>query len=244
MTSPAPALVTMGETLAAFSSDGLRPLRHAAHLSLGVGGAESNTAIGAARLGVKTAWIGRVGNDELGRLVTSQLAGEGVEVRASIDQNRPTALMLKSHRTSTLMNVDYYRQDSAGSRLSIEDLDPALISGASFLHISAITPGLSPGARAAVRTAISIAKETGVKVSIDLNYRAALWTPEQAGPDFRYLASQADVLFSTLSEARIAAPPARPKMRPRTSRKWVRIKSSSNKGRKAHCRSKMAISAP
>lgn len=205
-----PQLVTIGETLASISNPAATPLRHARHLDLGIGGAESNVAIGAARLGTSTAWVGRVGNDELGRLITRELSAEGVDVRCTIDDVHPTALMLKSHRTSTLMNVSYYRRSSAGSRLCKDDIDPTLITNAAVLHVSAITPALSPGAREAVHFAISTAKEAGVIVSIDLNYRAALWSTEEAAGEFQYLASVSDVLFATVEEAGIAVEASNP----------------------------------
>lgn len=201
-----PRLVTIGETLASISSSLPKPLRNSRQLELGIGGAESNVATAAARLGVDSAWLGRVGDDELGRLIVRELKGEGVDVRAVVDQTHPTALMLKSHRTSTLMNVNYYRRQSAGSRLAVADIDTALVSNASVLHVSAITPALSASARDAIRFAVSCARDAGVTVSVDLNYRAALWSPDEAGPEFRYLVSEADILFSTLEEARIASP--------------------------------------
>lgn len=210
--SPTPAvqLVTMGETLAALSSRRPRPLRHATSLDLSIGGAESNAAIAAARLGVRTAWVGRVGDDEFGRMVVRELTGEGIDVRAVVDEEHPTAVMLKSHRTSSRMTVDYYRKKSAGSHLCVEDLDLDLIRAASVFHVSAITPALSSSARDAVHLAISVAKEAGVTVSIDLNYRAALWTPVQASPEFQALAATADVVFATVQEAQITVPGSTP----------------------------------
>lgn len=199
-----PSLVTMGETLASLTNEKAQPLRHASHLSLAIGGAESNVAIGAARLGIPTAWIGRVGDDELGRLIINKLTGEGLHVEATNDPTKPTALMLKSRRTSGLMNVDYYRKHSAGSSLSPNDINPDLVRNARVFHVSAITPALSASARDAVHYAIDLAKEAGTKVSIDLNYRAALWDKEAAREEFHYLAASADILFSTFDEARIA----------------------------------------
>src|SRR5690349_7244050 len=78
-----PQLVTMGETMALLTQERPTPLRHTRTLELSVGGSESNVAIGASRLGVASAWIGRVGDDELGRLVTRELRAEGVRTFAS-----------------------------------------------------------------------------------------------------------------------------------------------------------------
>jgi 2-dehydro-3-deoxygluconokinase len=177
-----PALVTLGETMALFSSDRVGPLRHAATMRVGIAGAESNVAIGVRRLGHPAAWIGRVGSDELGHLVLGRLRAERVDVDAAVvDQDAPTGLMVKEHRTADLTRVVYYRRDSAGSRLEPGDLDEARIRAARVLHLTGITPALSATARAAVHAAAETARGAGVPVSLDVNYRAALWSPERTG---------------------------------------------------------------
>nr|BFE80362.1 hypothetical protein GCM10020093_029630 [Planobispora longispora] len=107
-------LVTLGETMALFTARRVGALRHARDFDLGVGGAESNVAIGVTRLGLRAAWIGRVGADEFGELVRSTLAGEHVDVsRAVVDPDAPTGLMVKGRRTADLVDVRYYRSASA-----------------------------------------------------------------------------------------------------------------------------------
>jgi 2-dehydro-3-deoxygluconokinase len=198
-----PQLVTMGETMALLTQERTTPLRHTRTLELGVGGSESNVAIGASRLGVTSAWIGRVGDDELGRLVTRELRAEGVRTFASEDPTRPTAIMLKAARTSRSVHVTYYRSNSAGSTLGPEDVDPALLSNAKVFHTSAITPALSETASVAVRESIEICRASGTLVSVDLNFRRALWSKSEAREEFRHLASKADIIFATEEEARI-----------------------------------------
>jgi 2-dehydro-3-deoxygluconokinase len=144
-----------------------------------------------------------VGADEFGDLIRSTLAGEGVDVRAVPDPRAPTGLMIKGRRTADLIDVRYYRKDSAGSRLSVADLDARLIRSARVLHVSAITPALSASAREAVRYAIGEARAAGVLVSLDVNYRRALWTPEEAGAWLRETVGDVDVLFATEPEGRL-----------------------------------------
>jgi 2-dehydro-3-deoxygluconokinase len=198
-------LVTFGETMALFGARRTGPLRFARDFDLGLGGAESNVAIGVTRLGHDAAWVGRVGTDEFGDLIRSTLAGEGVHVRAVQDPEAPTGLMIKGRRTADLIDVRYYRKDSAGSRLCAADLDPALIRSARVLHVSAITPALSASARDAVRHAIAEARAAGVLVSLDVNYRKALWTPAAAGAWLRETVGDVDVLFATEAEGRLIA---------------------------------------
>jgi 2-dehydro-3-deoxygluconokinase len=190
-------LVTLGETMAALSAPGVGPLRHHRHLDLHVGGAESNVAIGAVRLGGAAAWIGRVGDDELGDLVLTQLRGEGVDISGAVrDPDAPTGLMIESRRTESVSRVAYYRKGSAGSRLVPGDVPAHVVRGARVLHVTGITTALSAGARAATFAAVEEARGAGVPVSLDVNYRSALWPPEEAAAVLRELAVRADLLFA------------------------------------------------
>lgn len=195
-------VVTLGETMALLTADDVGPLRFTRSLTLGFGGAESNVAVGVARLGRTAAWMGTVGDDEFGRLILAGLRGEQVDVSAAtVDPDLPTALMVKERRTLRSRRVTYYREDLAGSRLHRDDLDLEAIRRARVLHVSAITPGLSQQAREAVGTAMAGAGEGGATVSLDLNYRSAVWPVDAAVPVMRDLARRADVLFASEREA-------------------------------------------
>ncbi|MEV8632020.1 sugar kinase [Streptosporangium sp. NPDC051023] len=199
-------LVTLGESMALFTARRTGLLRHARDFGLGVGGAESNLAIGVSRLGRSAAWIGRVGADEFGELLRSTLAGEGVDIRGMIvDPEAPTGLMVKNRRTAELVDVRYYRSGSAGSRLGPADLDVALLRSARVLHVTGITLALSASAAEAVRAAVTEARDAGVTVSMDINYRRALWTPDEASTALREIVTATDVLFATEAEARLIA---------------------------------------
>ncbi|MEV5704114.1 sugar kinase [Actinoallomurus sp. NPDC052274] len=199
-----PHLVTIGESLARLEGPAVGPLRHARTLDLGVAGAESNVAIGFRRLGGGAAWAGRVGDDEFGRLIQMTLAGQGVDVgRVIVDPVAPTALLIKERRTGRLTRVQYYRSGSAGSRLSPQDVPEDLIRRARVLHVTGITAALSDDAHAAVHAAVDTARAAGVPVSLDLNFRRALWTPAEAGARLRPLVMRSDVVFATEVEARL-----------------------------------------
>lgn len=201
---PAPYLVTIGETMALLTAEHPGPLAHVSTMGLGIGGSESNVAIGVQRLGGNAVWCGRLGADSLGQLVLREIRAEGVTVRITEDQAAPTGLMLKERRTLSTQKVSYYRAGSAGSRLAPGDLDPLLIAGASVLHVSGITAALSGSAAAAVRQAMETARANGVTVSFDLNYRANLWTGAAAGDSYRALIPLADVVFAGDEEAALA----------------------------------------
>lgn len=204
----APYLVTIGETMALLTAQHPGPLAHVSSMGLGIGGSESNVAIGVQRLGGTAVWCGRTGADSLGQLVRREIRAEGVTVRSIEDPSAPTGLMLKERRTMSTQKVSYYRAGSAGSKLTPEDLDSSLISGAAVLHVSGITPALSATAATTIREAIEIARSQGVTVSFDLNYRANLWTTDDARRSYQELIPLTDIVFAGDEEAVIATGPA------------------------------------
>ena len=198
MTSP--ALVCLGETMALVASARPGLLRHQRELLLGTGGSESNVAIGASRLGTATAWAGRVGDDELGELVLRDLRAERVDVRATVDPQRPTGLMVKERRAAGASRVWYHRTGSAGSALDVADLDRDLVERAGVLHVSGITFSLSDRARDTATTAVGWARAAGVAVSLDLNYRSRLWSAPEYAATLGGLLPHVDVVFGSPHE--------------------------------------------
>jgi 2-dehydro-3-deoxygluconokinase len=193
-----PEVVTFGETMAAMRSGG--PLRLGGTLDLSVAGAESNVAIGLARLGHSVAWAGRVGDDELGALVLRTLRAENVDVSEAVtDPVRPTGLIFFERRTGDITRVQYYRSGSAGSAL--EPGKPFIMPNApGFLHLTGITPALSQGAARAVTSAAQRAREAGREVSFDVNFRARLWSAADARAALRPLVPMSDVIFGSAAE--------------------------------------------
>ncbi|MEV8360363.1 sugar kinase [Microbacterium sp. NPDC076895] len=198
-----PGLVTLGETLGLLVAHEIGPLALAPSMKLSMGGAESNVAIGVARLGLPATWIGRLGQDPVGDLIERHLLAEGVRCIVHRD-SAPTALMFRERRTIGSTNVTYYRQDCAGSHLTPGDLPEGVIENAGLLHVTGITPALGAQPAAAVREAIRRAHAAGVPVSVDLNFRSKLWSAETAAPVFRELITNADIVFAGDDEARIA----------------------------------------
>lgn len=196
-------LTVLGETMASLSPDHVGPLRHARSLGLSAAGSESNVAIGVSRLGHRVSWVGRVGDDELGRLVLARLRGEDLDVRAVVDPDAPTGLMLKEQPVAGQGRVHYYRTGSAGSRLHPADLPEELLTTTRVLHSSGITLALSPTAREAVFRAVTRVRQAGGTVSFDLNHRARLWSAEEAGRTLREILPLADVVFASDDEARM-----------------------------------------
>lgn len=199
-------VVTLGETMALVRPTEVGSLRHASELALGVGGAESNVAIGLRRLGVASSWLGRVGDDPLGERVLRELRAEGVDVRGVVDPAASTGLMVKERPSASSTAVYYYRADSAGSRLHGDDIPGGWVEEASVLHVTGITALISHSARRCLESAIDRAQAAGVRVSFDVNYRSALETAETAGPIMRSIAERSDIVFGGPEELTLLYP--------------------------------------
>lgn len=204
--APAPEVVTFGETMAAMRAAG--PLRLGGPLQLSVAGAESNVAIGLARLGHRVSWAGRVGADELGALVLRTLRAESVDVSHAVTDTsgRPTGLLIFEPRLGDLTRVSYYRAGSAGSAVAPDDVLAALAPGPRVLHLTGITPALSPVAADAVRAAAQAASEAGIRVCLDVNFRSRLWTAGQARAALAPLLRCTDLLVASEDELPLVAP--------------------------------------
>jgi len=200
-------VVTLGECLVALVAAAPGSLAETTAFERHVAGAEANAAVGLARLGHEVAYIGRVGNDGFGTAIVRKLRGEGVNVdNVVVDDGAPTGLMIRERRALGAAHVLYYRSGSAGSRLGPADVDAAAGSfrGASWLHVTGITPALSPNARAAVERAIALARDARLTISLDLNLRRKLWSEAEAAVVFRDLAARADVVMGDEDEAALA----------------------------------------
>jgi 2-dehydro-3-deoxygluconokinase len=196
---------TLGEALGVVSAE---RLRHDTVARLDIGGAELITAIGLARLGHPAAWLGRLSADELGVRALTVLRGEGVDTsHVRTDEDAPTALVLRQKRVGRSAHVVRYRDRSAGSRLSPEDVPAEAVQAARILHVTGITPALSGTAWSAVHHAVKLARDEGVIVSVDVNHRPQLWPSlQEARESLTELAESADVLFVNPDELQLIEP--------------------------------------
>jgi 2-dehydro-3-deoxygluconokinase len=192
-------VVTVGETMALLSAlDASVASGSSYHLSFG--GAESNVAIGLARLGFKVAWVSALGTDSFGDMIHREISAEGVEVIAHRNPLRPTGLMVKNLSVGEDRLVSYYRSGSAASALNVSDLSEDLIGSARVLHLTGITPSLSTETRELTLDAARRAQALGVIVSLDLNYRPALWSEAMASAVLREVVTVSDIVFGSPDE--------------------------------------------
>lgn len=156
-----------------------------------VGGCPTNISVGTARLGLKSALITRVGNEQMGRFIREQLAREGVETRGiATDKDRLTALVLLSVEAEGVSPMIFYRSDCADMALDESNIDEALIASSRSIVVTG-THFSRPAAEAAQKKAIRLAKAHGGKVAFDIDYRPNLWGLAGHEEGFsRYVASE------------------------------------------------------
>ncbi|QHF25880.1 sugar kinase [Rathayibacter sp. VKM Ac-2804] len=187
----------MGETMAVLVPCG-GSVADADDFLVDAGGAESNVLAHAAALGVPVRWHSRLGADALGERVLRQLAERRIDVsRVVRDPGHPTGVYVKDPGRG----VSYYRAGSAAAHLDTADADAAPFDDVALLHLSGITAALSEPADRFLRRAALRARELGVPVSLDVNYRAALWSVADAAPVLAELVRLADVVFVGRDEA-------------------------------------------
>jgi len=150
-----------------------------------VGGSPTNTAIGAARLGLKVGLITRVGDDHMGRFIKEELVREGVDVGGVVgDPDRLTALVILGIRDQSRFPLIFYRENCADMALCAADIDTGYVQSAAALLING-THLSRPDVFEASTTAVRAIKAAGGRVVFDIDYRPVLWglAPRDDGED-------------------------------------------------------------
>lgn len=144
------------------------------------GGAPANVAVALARLGVHSAFVGKVGDDAFGHHLVETLNQEGVETRGmrTDDQARTTMAFIANPDPHTAEFL-FYRNPGADTRLRIEDLDRELLQGTKALHFGSLSLAEEP-IRSATQKAVQIVGDTGGLISFDVNFRPTLWSSPEA----------------------------------------------------------------
>lgn len=190
-------VLCVGEALIALAPEDGWSLETATALEVCEAGAEVSVAVHLARLGVPVRFAGLVGDDPWGGRIRNALAREGVDVSTlGIHRSAPTGMYLKNVGPNGT-TVHYYRRGSAAS--TMDHVPPAAHAGVGHIHLSGITPALAPQCARMIRQELT--HKEGRSVSFDVNYRRALWPPDQAAPVLGELARQADLVFVGLDEA-------------------------------------------
>ncbi len=145
------------------------------------GGAPANVAVAAARLGARSAFIGKVGDEAFGHHLTDVLRQESVEVRGMrFDEEARTGMAFIAKPDENTAEFVFYRNPGADMRLRADELDRGLLETTRAFHFGSLSLGQEPS-RSATLEAAKIAREAGALISFDVNYRPTLWnSPEEA----------------------------------------------------------------
>lgn len=193
-------VVALGETMLRFSPDGNDRLEQAANLHVHVGGSESNTAVGLARLGHKVAWLSRLTDNPLGRTIASTIRAQGVDVSHVVWTNRDRVglYFLESGPMPRGSRVIYDRENSAYAKFSVEELPVELFSRdrSRWLLVTGISLALGESTRRLIAHSVSLARQAGWKIAFDVNHRRLLCTSLEARDYFDELFRSCDLLFA------------------------------------------------
>jgi 2-dehydro-3-deoxygluconokinase len=193
-------VVTFGEAMIRLSPPNFGRLEQARSLDLQVGGAELNTAVCLSRLGRSSAWVSRLSDNPLGRLVANRARETGVSTEHVLftPEDRVGLYFLEFGAAPRSSSVWYDRRGAAIANVQPGMFDwQTILRGIKWFHVTGITPALSASAAAVTGEALAAAGALGVRTSIDLNYRAKLWSTAQASRCMIDLMRHCDVLVAT-----------------------------------------------
>jgi 2-dehydro-3-deoxygluconokinase len=193
-------VITFGEAMIRLSPPNFRRLEQARSLDVQVGGAELNTAVAIARLGRSSAWVSRLTRNPLGRLIANQAREAGVSTEHIVwtDEDRVGVYFLEFGAAPRASSVVYDRKGAAIAAIRPGMVDWATVfRGSRWFHVTGITPALSATAAETTREALAAARAAKLTISIDLNYRAKLWSQDEAYRWMHPFMQMCDVLITT-----------------------------------------------
>jgi sugar/nucleoside kinase (ribokinase family) len=206
MTALAYDVATLGEMMVLLVAEQAGPLEQVGSFRKCTAGAETNVAIGLARLGLRVSWASRLGDDSLGRYLLSEMRREGVDCsRVPLVPGQRTGLQFKERVTDGRdAFVESHRKGSAASQMTEDEVDASWLLSARHLHATGIFPGVSATTRAAARKSLQTMRSAGRTISFDPNLRPALWPSVDAmRQEVNSLAALADWVLPGLEEGRI-----------------------------------------
>ena len=197
-------VVTFGETMMRLTPSGYLRIEQTTSFDIWVGGTESNTAIGLARLGMDAAWLSRLPASPMGRYVSNRVQQYGVDVSHIVwaEDARLGIFFHEKSEAPRASRIIYDRKDSAVSHVQPADLPEDLFKAdmSRLFHVTGITLAISDSARTTALEAMRRGKDLGWQVSFDTNYRSTLWTGERAAAKCDEAMALADIVFCPLGD--------------------------------------------
>jgi 2-dehydro-3-deoxygluconokinase len=196
--------VGLGEVLLRLASRAPERLEQVRQLDVSFGGTEANVLAALARLGLRTAWLSALPRNAWGDRVERELRGHGVDVSHVVwrEGGRIGSYFLEYGLGPRPIRVLYDRQGSAFTTLAPDEVDWDVVRRSRLVHLTGVTLALGAQPRGLVERAVEEARAAGALVSLDVNYRASLWSPEAARACLEPLLPRVQLVFVGLEDAR------------------------------------------
>jgi 2-dehydro-3-deoxygluconokinase len=204
MSEPHFDVTTIGEMLIRLSVPSGKRLENATQLEIYPAGAEANVVTLLARLERQTCWFGALPKNPLGRLSVNALRVAGVDTRGICwnEGGRMGTYYVEFGEPPRGIQVTYDRAYSCATQLGVNDIDWDLLLDTRLLHLTGITAPLSPSCREIILEAVQRARERGVPISFDINYRQKLWSETEAAQTLSPLIQNVELLFCSQADAK------------------------------------------
>ena len=188
-----PAVVAAGEVMVELA--GPKPLARVETIKRSNSGDVLNVAVALGRLGLPCAIMTKVGDDPFGDYLLEDWSSLGVDLRYVTRGGGPTGLYVAEHATDASYQIWYWRKGSAASTIAPADVDRVDLDGVRLVHLSGISQAISASSRAATRHLAQRARDRGILVSLDINFRPQLWSGEDAAAAMHEVLRYAHLVF-------------------------------------------------
>ncbi|MZK52079.1 sugar kinase [Clostridium beijerinckii] len=189
-------VITIGDAMIAMCPKEKGPIIFCNTFERKLGGAELNVAMGCARLGLKSGWISKLGNDDFGKYILKTVRGEGIDIsEVELVDNYPTSVYFREVLADGSSRSFYYREKSPTSTMKFEDLNEEYFKNAKILHITGVFPSINMNNREIILEAVKLAKKFDLTISFDPNIRLKMWTKEEAKAYIEKLLPYVDILL-------------------------------------------------
>ncbi|RII32470.1 sugar kinase [Clostridium chromiireducens] len=189
-------VITIGDAMIAMCPQEKGPIIFCDTFKRKLGGAELNVAMGCARLGLKSGWISRLGNDDFGKHILKTARGEGIDTsEVQLVDGYPTSVYFREVLADGSSRSFYYREKSPTSTMKCEDLNEEYFKSAKVLHITGVFPSITNNNQEIILEAVKLAKKNNLTVSFDPNIRLKMWTKEEAKEYIEKLLTDVDILL-------------------------------------------------
>jgi 2-dehydro-3-deoxygluconokinase len=189
-------VITIGDAMIALCPLKKGPIIFSDTFERKIGGAELNVAIGCSRLGLKSGWISRLGNDDFGKYILKTVRGEDVDTsEVKLVDGYQTSVYFREVLSDGSSRSFYYREKSPTSTMTSEDLNEEYFKNAKILHITGVFPSINKNNQMVIIEAVKLAKKLNLKVSFDPNIRLKMWTKKEAKNFIQRILPSVDILL-------------------------------------------------